>query len=179
MVGAYAGLGKVRRLVMLRLWLLNFANNLISIRFRKIKHYTHAHIVYTLSVCLIVFLKFCIILFCCSRSSVQLESWYLYWESKSSQCYFRLINKPLILCYARSGHRGLLDLRADIFSITTTATTTTTWMHRLTTLRDKLAGFKCPIEVLLLNAGCFFPSRQTPCVEKYTKMALLHTPVIN
>ena len=45
---------------------------------------------------------------------------------KLSQCYFRLINKPLILCYARSGHRGLLDLRSDIFSTTTTTTTTTT-----------------------------------------------------
>ena len=34
-------------------------------------------------------------------------------HKKSSQCYFRLINKSLILCYARSGHRGLLDLRSE------------------------------------------------------------------
>ena len=44
-------------------------------------------------------------------------------RSQVSQCYFRLINKPLLLCYARSGHRGLLDLRSDIFSTTTTTTT--------------------------------------------------------
>ena len=37
---------------------------------------------------------------------------------------FRLINKPLILCYARSGHRGLRDLHSDFFSTTTTTTTT-------------------------------------------------------
>ena len=49
----------------------------------------------------------------------------MYRESKSSQCYFRLINTPLVLCYARSGHRGLLDLHSDIFSTTTTTTTTT------------------------------------------------------
>jgi len=53
----------------------------------------------------------------------------LYRESKSSQCYFRLINKPLTLRYARSGHRGLYNRLAfsDIFSTTTTITTRYDW----------------------------------------------------
>ena len=42
---------------------------------------------------------------------------------------FILIIKPLTLCYARSGHRGLLDLRSDMFT-TTTTTTTIIIIHR-------------------------------------------------
>ena len=68
----------------------------------------------------------------------------MYRESKSSQCYFRLIDKPLILCYARSGHRGLLDLRSDFFGTTTTTTTTATIYDRCKLHRLSLSSTELP-----------------------------------